>query len=251
MANAGSVGILEHMDNPDVTIIADATAAGVTWVSDSPGSATDFAKAVAAGKGLHYAGALTAVDNELLEFCGNSLMFTAQEGHAQIEILVQYSVISDVAFNFGFNDTVEDGNLPMDLSGTTLAATATAWAGIVKDFDATFDELHVAWVNGGTVGQTDSAGKVDGEKVRMEGMSLTAAQWLYMKVEMQDRGSGLGARMTFTAIDHTGKSIEKVFNTSITRSTPLCFHYAVENRDATVRNLFIRMPNWKQTIPDM
>ncbi len=252
MANVGSVGILKHIDDPSVTVIADASAAGVTWVSDSTGSGTDFVKAVAAGKGLHYAGALTAVDNELEEFNGNNLQFAAQEGHSSVEIIVQFSTIADLAFCFGFNDVAEEGNMPMELTGTTISANAGTFVGLLYDDDSTDpDNLYCVWVDGDTVGQTDSTGSVNGQAIKMSGIAPTAAQWFYMKVSMQDRGSGNGARVTFMATDHLGRSVEKVFNTTVTRSTPLCFSYAVENRDATARNLYIRFPNWEQDTPDM
>lgn len=254
MANIGSKGILKHIDDPSVTVIAAAVATGVTWVSDADGSDTDFVRAVEAGKGLHYKGVLAATNDNKIEFASNNLLFAAQEGHAAIEILVQFSVMTDIGFSFGFNDEVEDtsANMPMTNVGTTIAANSTAFVGLIYDDDSTDpDHLYCVWVNGGNVGQTDSQGRVNGELIEMEGMAPTAAKWFYMKVEMQDRGSGNGARATFLAIDHNGRSVEKVFNTSITRSTPLCFHFATQNKDATGRNIFIRSPNWEQSIPNM
>ena len=85
----------------------------------------------------------------------------------------------------------------------------------------------------------------------MVGMAPTNAKWLYMKVEMQDRGSGKGVRATFLAVDHTGKSVEKVFNTSVDRDLPLNYYLGVENRSASVHNIYIRCPSWEQTISDM
>jgi hypothetical protein len=86
----------------------------------------------------------------------------------------------------------------------------------------------------------------------MNGMAPTAAQWLYMKVEMQDRGSGNGVHATFLAVDHTGKSVCKEFNTSVDRDCPLCFYFGVENRSGSATpSIYIKSPNWKQTIADM
>lgn len=252
MANAGSMGILRHIDDPSVTVIADAVAAGVTWLSDAGGSATNFVRAVAAGKGLHYFGVMDAVDDSLLEFAGNNLQFTAQEGHPEIEILLQFEDESEHSFNFGFNDTVEDGNLPIDLSGTTLTKTADEYCGFVYDgTDATNKNLHCVWVNGGTIGQSDADGLIEGQEIRMRGIKPTDAKWLYLKVSLDDRGSGLGARATFLAVDHTGISIEKVFNTTVSRSTGLCYHLAIENRTAVGGDVFLKHNNWAQTIPDM
>lgn len=253
MANAGSVGILEHIDDPSVAIINVSVAAGKTWVTAGDGSDTPFVKAVAAGKGLHYAGALTTADNQMVEFSGNNLQFTAQEGHCQVEILAQWSLVSGLAFNFGFNDQVLEtaNSLPLELATTTISANSASFLGFVFDIDATNDKLHCGWVDDSTVGQTDSTGNVDGQAIIMEEMAPTAGQWLYMKVELDDQGSGKKARATFTAIDHNGKSDTKVFNTTLDREVPLAFYYAVENRDAVGMSMYIRMPNWAQGIPDM
>lgn len=252
MANVGSMGILRHIDDPSVTVIAAATATGVTWVSDAGGAATDFVKAVVAGKGLHYKGVMDASDNSLLEFCGNNTHFYAQEGHCEVEILIQFSAPTTHSFNFGFNDTVEDGNLPIDLSGTTLTKTAAEYCGFVYDgTDATNKNLHCVWVNGDTIGQSDADGKIEGQEIRMRGIGPTAAQWMYLKLSLDDRGSGNGARATFLAVDHTGISIEKVFNTTVSRSTGLVYHLAIENRTDDGGNVFIKHCNWAQTIPDM
>ena len=252
MANAGSRGLQQHIDDPSVTVIAAATAAGVTWVSDSTGSGTDFVKAVAAGKGLHYAGATTATDNEVVELCGNNLMFAAQEGHCSVEALIQTSTIGAHAFTFGFNDTVEEGAVAMELATDTIAATATDFVGILYDADATNLDLYAVWVVGGTVGQTSAAGSVNGKTIRLNGVTPTAAQWLYLKVELQDLGSGNGVRATFLAVDHNGKSFEKVFNiASWDRTLPLTYHLVFENRAAAVCTLFTKQNDWEQSIAGM
>jgi len=229
MANIGSKGILRHIDDPSVTVIA-----------------------VAAGKGLHYKGVLAATDNNLIEFCSNDLYFTPQEGHCEVEIMIQFEDASEHAFTFGFNDTVEDDNLPIDLSGTTLAATATEFCGFVYDgTDATNKDLHCVWVDDDSIAQADADGLVDGETIRMAGMAPTDAKWLYMKVELQDRGSGNGARATFLAVDHNGRSMERTFNTSVDRDASFCYHLAVENRTDTGGDIFIKHCNWAQSIPNM
>ena len=79
-------------------------------------------------------------------------------------------------------------------------------------------------------------------------MAPTASKWLYLKVEMQDRGSGNGVRATFLATDHNGRSVEKVFNTTVDRTTPMCFYFALEARASSQRNCYIKLPAWEQTI---
>lgn len=259
MANIGSIGILEHIDDPMITVIGDAgdsvsNMAGYTWVSDSAGSHADFIRAVAAGKGLHYIGVMAASDdNVVLEFASSGLYFTAQEGHCAVEILIQFEAASGHAFTFGFNSAVEGGVLPVDFSAaTTLTKASSDFCGFVYDgTDATYPDLHCVWVDDSSIGQSDSDGRVDGQTIRMRSMSPTSAKWLYMKVELQDRGSGNGARATFLAVDHNGYSVERTFNTSLDRDVPLCYHLGVENRSSAGGDVFIRHNNWSQSIPNM
>lgn len=253
MANMGSQGILKHIDDPAITVVGTSASTGQTWVAEGD-AGTSFVRAVAAGKGLHYAGALTAVNNEMEEFCSNNLMFTGQEGHSAVEILLQLSRVTSIAVNFGFNDEVlETGSnsLPMEIGTTTVSANSASFVGLVFDTGATSANLHCCWVDDSTVGQTDSAGKVDGKFIKMDGMAPIASKWLYMKVEMQDRGSGNGVRATFLAVDSNGRSVEKVFNTSLDRDVPLCYYLGIENRVASTASLYTKGNNWEQTIPNM
>ena len=247
MANVGSKGILEHCDNPSSTIVSATEGSTVTWAVSSDTSDTAIVRAVAAGKGLHYAGATYATDDNMLEFCSNNLNFAGQEGHCEAEVLLQLDSVSNVAFNFGFNDDVLDASnsLPAELATATWTTNAATFVGLVFDTDATNDELHAMWVDDDTDAVTPLA------DLRFKGIAPTAGKWFYMKVELDDLGSGKGLRATFLAVDHNGKSVEKAFNTTVDRDCPLCFYLGVENRSASVHNVYIRKPNWKQTIPDM
>jgi len=84
----------------------------------------------------------------------------------------------------------------------------------------------------------------------MKGMAPTASKWLYLKVEMQDRGSGKGVRATFLAVDHLGRSMEKVFDTSIDRDCQMCYYFACESR-GSANSIYLRQCNWEQTIANM
>ncbi len=246
MANIGSWGTLKHIDDPQVSIVVvDTPAAGVTWATEND-SGTDILRGVAAGKGLHYTGATASSTGDLTEFCSNDLLFTGQEGYSAVEILVQFSTVSAMAFNFGFNDDVLDAanTLPAELSGTSWTSNAATFVGFAFDTDATNDDLHCFWVNA----NTDSATAI--ANLRMIGLGLTASKWLYLKVEMQDMGSGEGARVTFSASNHSGRSLEKVFNTTVSRSTPLCYYLGVESR-GTASSIYLRNCNWEQSIPNM
>lgn len=255
MANIGPKGILRHIDNPAITILSDTAGAGKTWTTDSDASDADFARAVAVGKGLHYVGTLSANDNRMLEFCSNNLYFVVQEGHCEVEALVQFSAVDELAFNFGFNDEVlETGNttLPMEINGSdVISANSASFVGFVYDIDGTSDYLVCSWVDDSTIQQTDADGRVKGAKIKMSGMAPTAAKWLYLKVELDDRGSGNGARATFLAVDHTGLSMERTFNTTLDRDVPLCYYFGIENRGGTGMTVYTKHNNWAQTIPDM
>lgn len=247
MANVGSKGIVRYEETFALDNIGTSAGDGIAWLVSSDSGDTAPVRACAAGKGLHVSGATYATDNNLIEFSGDQLMFYGQEGHSAVEVLIQLSSAASVAFNFGFNDDqLEDSNtLPVELSGTTWTSNASTFLGFVYDTDATNDDLHCFWVNGGTDTSTSIS------DLQMTGMAPTAGKWLYLKVEMQDRGSGNGVRATFLAVDHTGKSVEKVFNTSVSRSTALCFYFGMENRSAAARTFYLKAPAWEQSIADM
>jgi len=250
MANAGSKGMFEHIDDPMVSVIADAAAANVTWVAESADGATDFQRAVAAGKGLHYHSASDTTDNDMQEFCSNDLLITGQEGQSYVEVLMQLDSVDDVAFNFGLNDTVEEvasgATLPVELSGTTFTSNASTFIGFVYDVDADNDELHCFWVDDDTDTSTAIA------SLRMIGMKPTASKWLYMRIDVQDTGSSGKLIATFLAVDHTGKSVEKRFQTTVDRDCGLCYHFSFENRaNSAATNCYIKHCNLGQSTADM
>lgn len=252
MANVGSKGIVRYEETFATDSIAGGAAGGVgsaadgiAWLGSSDAGNTPIVRAMAAARGLHASGATDATNNDAIEFSGDQLMFYGQTGHSAVEILVQFDDVTNLAFNFGFNDTVlEDATLPIELSGTTWTSNSTAFVGFVYDVNATNDELHAFWVDGGTDTSTAIA------DLRFKGIAPTNSKWLYMKVEMDDRGSGNGVRATLLAVDHTGKSVEKVFNTSVTRSTALAYYFSFENRSASIHTVYIKSPAWEQTIAD-
>lgn len=250
MAAPGSKGFYEHIDDPMVTVIATAAATGTTWVAESTNGATDFSRAVAAGKGVHYTSISDTTDNDMQEFCSNSLLFAGQDGFSYVEILMQFNSVDDIAFNFGFHDTVAEisdgGVLPVELATTSWTSTGSTFIGFVYDVDADNDDLHCFWVDD-DVDTTTAIGSL-----RMQGMAPTASKWFYMRVEMQDRGSGNGVHATFTCADHTGKSASKEFNTTVDRDCPLCYHFSFENRaNAANTTCYIKHCNYGQTTANM
>ena len=127
MANVGPTGIVRYEEKLAVDNISTAAADGIGWLTSADAADTAFARAVAAGKGLHLAGALAATDNNMIELCGDKLMFAGQEGHCAVELLIAFDVITDLAFNFGFNDAVlETSNtLPCELAAKTWVTNAS------------------------------------------------------------------------------------------------------------------------------
>jgi len=247
MANVGSKGIVRYEETFATDNIATSGADGIGWiVSSDAGSA--FARTVTAGKGLHLYGTSDTGAADRQEFVSDLAIFTGQEGHSSVEVMLQLGTITDVAFNFGFNDAVTGANniIPAKIdSGTITGQSADGFVGIIFDTEATNDELHCFWRNGAVDTTTAIA------DLRMVGMAPTAAKWLYMKVEMQDRGSGNGVRATFLAVDHNGRSVEKVFNTTVDRDCPLCYYLGVECRGTAAKNIYIKCPNWEQAIANM
>ena len=149
MANAGPKGIVRYEEKLVAANISAAVGSGIGWLTSYDGTDSPLNRAAAVGKGLHLAGALAATDNDMIELCGDTLMFAGQEGHCAVECLIAFDVITDLAFNFGFNDdNLESSNsLPCELAAKTWVTNASTFAGVVFDVDATNDELHVMWVD--------------------------------------------------------------------------------------------------------
>ena len=250
MANVGSKGIVRY-EETFATPTVGASGAGIAWVVSND-SGADFARAVNTSRGLHITGVTGATAGNMTELCGDTLMFTGQTGHSSVELLVQFDVVTNLAFNFGFNDEVlETGgsaSLPMELTTTAWASNSANFLGFAFDTAADNDDLHCCWVASNVDCATTSATLVEGKSLRMSGIAPTADKWLYLKVEMQDRGSGNGVRATFMAADHAGRSAEKVFNTTVARTTPMCFYFGLEARTTSARNCRIKCPAWEQTI---
>ncbi len=257
MANLGPIGEVVFQDffaaytvnAGSVAPLTDgAMTGGIAWVGSGDAGDTVFTRTVTAGYGIHMVGTTAATNNNMLEFNSPSLLFTGQMGHNEIEIIVAFSSLADIAFNFGFNDEVTDsGNtLPVELSTTTWTTGADTFVGFVYDTNADNDDLHVMWTDDGSDTSTAIA------NLRCTGMVPTASKWFYMKVAIDDLGSSNGAvRATFTACDHTGKTVEKIFNTTVDRDCPLCYYFGVENRTTTAKTTYIKMAGYKQSIADL
>jgi len=258
MANVGSKGIIRFEDTFAGVSVGTAligldggtnttnTSYGLAWVQTLDTGGASFTRSMTATKGLCIAGSTGTTDNALSEFSGDQLMFYGQTGFNAVEVMVQFDVATTLAFNFGFTDevTCASATLPVELGTATLVATGcTTFCGIVFDVDADNDELHCAWVDDSVV-TTKALGDL-----RMKGMTLTADKWLWMRVEMQDQGSGQPVRATFHA-GQDSKHVTKEFTTSVDRDQGLCFYFGAENRSGATHGVYIKRPAWEQTIAD-
>lgn len=245
MGKSGSVGVIKYLENFQVEHIGAAAGAGLKWVTLADGGDTVFARAGAAGKGIHAAGALAATDNNLLELCGDLLDVFGQDGYNAIEVLFMVSSIADLAFNIGFNDDVlETSNtLPAELATTAWTTNATTFIGLVYDVDADNDDMHCMWVD------DDNDSDEALANLRMQGIAPQAGKWCTARVEIKDRGAGKGVRGTFT-FSCEGKTATKEFNTSVDRDAGLCPYMGFENRAATAHNIYIKYIALEQSIAD-
>ncbi len=254
MANTGSRGIAKYIDFFAADTVAGGSAGGdgsaadgIAWIGSSFTGDTPFARAVSAGRGIHLTSATDTTNNDTVEIASDALMFTAQEGYCMVEILFQQTSIADVAWNFGFNDTwlesAHAGTLPVELSTATWTTTSTDFCGLAYDTNATNDEVHCMWVSGGVDTTTALA------SLRMNGAVPVASKWMYARVELQDQGSGYSPIATFL-FEVDGKTFEKRFQTTMTRSTPLCLYFGFENRTTTAKTFYTKMLGWEQTISD-
>ena len=242
MANVGSKGIVRYVE----TLASDTIGSGdgTAWAVTSD-AGTTFARAVNTARGLHVYGTSDTGSADRQEFTSDVALFTGQTGHSSVEVMLMLGTITNVAFNFGFNDAVTGANsiIPAKIVTDTITGqSANAFLGIIFDTGADNDELHCFWRESAVDTTTSIA------DLRMVGMAPTASKWLYLKVEMQDRGSGNGVRATFLAVDHKGRSVEKVFNTSVGRTRPFYYYLGVENRTSSARTAYIKLPCWEQTI---
>jgi len=260
MANVGKTGVIKYTEN-FATINLGTGLAGIPAGSITSGQGTDtyglgwiqnictgntaFARTFSATKGLHWAGSLDATDNDRVEIMSDQLMFYAQAGFIAVDCLLQLDNAGSMEVAFGFNstNTGSASTLPVELNTTTWASTGSTFVGLVDDFDATNFEWHCFWVDD-DVDTTESLANL-----RMQGASLVADKWCYLRVELQDRGSGNGARATFH-VEQDGKTFEKVFNTTVDRDAGLCWYLGIQNKSATARGVFVTAPGWEYSIPD-
>ncbi len=257
MANSGMTGIVCYTDplmgvtigtaliGLDSGTLVNNTLYGVNWIQSIDTGDTSFTVSQSAALGNHLAGSQAGTDNNLIEFNSIKTMFYGQQGFTAVDLMVRFDAVANMTFNFGFHDDVTESSaaIPVELSTTTWASTASTFLGFVFDTQATDDELHCFWVDD----DTDTV--VPLGDLRCKGMALTADKWLYMRVEMQDQGSGKPVRATFHAA-HDGKTITKEFTTTVDRDQALCYYFGCQATSTTARGIFLKAPGWEQSISD-
>lgn len=215
---------------------------GVAWLTTGDTGDTVFARAAARGS-LTAQGATAATDDNLVEIGHDLLAFRGQDGHMWLEARVQLDVVTNVAFNVGFNDDAsEDSNtLPAELATVTFTSNAATFIGFVFDVDATNDNVHAFWVD------DDSDTTEALADLRFTGLAPTAARWMTMRVDLWDRGAGNGLRAELWVQDDTTGGIrylEKRFNTTVDRDALLTPYIGFENRSATAHVMDIDYIYW-------
>lgn len=228
MAYKGSKGTVEFFDDFHENNIATTTAAGVRWLNSSDAGNTAFAVTPAL-LGMVAQAATDATDDDMCEIAHAVLGWSGQNGQLGMETRVRVSVgaIGSIAFTVGFNDdALEDSNtLPVELATATFTSNAASFAGVVFDADATNQDFHVFWVDD-TVNSSEALADL-----RMTASLPVISRWYVITVVLDDRGTGLGLRGTFTVEDEiSGLFSQKVFNTSLDRDALLTPHIAFENR---------------------
>lgn len=167
-----------------------------------------------------------ATDGDAAQLAGNA-QWRVQDGSLRLEARVQTDVVTTLAQFIGFTDaTSETDTIPMTLSGTTFTTTATTAVGFLFDTEATNDNWHAMWVDD----DVDSSEAI--ADLRFSGVAPVAATYYTYIVELQDRGSGLGARAVFSIIDNNGKMYQKTFTTNIDRDAALVPYIGHENHGA-------------------
>lgn len=223
-------------DEFDMDNISTAVADGIRWLVSSDAGNTAFA--VGANRGSFTAqGATDATDDDMVEIGHALIGWRGQDGHMWMEARVQLDVVTNVAFNMGFNDDqLEDSNtLPMEV-GTALTSNAATWVGIVYDTDTTDpDVCRGTFVDD----DIDDARAIADMRLRTGGDSgasftPTAARWFTCRVDLWDRGAGNGLRAEYSIVDDsTGTRYFNTVNSSVDRDALLTPHFAFENRSAT------------------
>lgn len=233
MALGTSKGRIEVFDDFDADRIGTAAGNGIVFLNSSDGGDTAFdLNAGFAGEGSARA-ATAATDDNMVELAHGLLMWLPQND-PWMEVRMQLDVITNVAFNVGFNDdALDDSNtLPVELATVTFTSNSSTWVGLLYDVDATNDDIHSFWVDD----DGDSATAI--ADLRHTGIVPVAGAYGVYRVELF-RGSSLTAAaiaQTHVMPDDGADSARmssKRFTSTVDGNAALTPHVGFENRTAS------------------
>lgn len=234
-----STEILEFFDYDNINTSA---ANGIRWLVSGDSSDTAFV-ATAAVEGPYAMGTLKNTNDNMIDIGHSLVTWCPQHGNLIMEVMFELDVITEVAFNVGFNDdALDDSNtLPVELASTAFTVNAATFIGLVFDTDADNDEFHSFWVDDSTDTTVSIA------NLRMHA-APTAGEWGIYKVELTDAGASNQAVATLTFIDHLGRGYTKQFNSTVDREALLTPYIGVENRASTAHIPKIKYIHVKKSI---
>lgn len=231
-------GLKRILGDFDHDNIGTAAGNGIRWLNSSDAGDTAF-DIVAATQGGVARGATAATDDNLIELSHGLVAWRGQDGVLGMEVRAQLDVVTNVAFNIGFNDdALEDSNtLPVELATVTFTRNANDFVGFVFDVDATNDDVHVIWTDDSALTSTAIA------SLRYTGLGPLAGIYASYRIELQDAGAGnqLVTLLTFvrkTAAAAAATGHQKRFST-LDRDQLLVPYTGWENRTATAHQVTI------------
>lgn len=232
MSYTGSRGFVEVFDDFDHDSIGTSAGDGITWFNSSDAGNTAFAQnaGVVGGEGTAQA-ATDTTDDDMCELAHGSLMWY---GHldAMMEVRMQMDIVTNVAWNVGFNDdALEDSNtLPVELATASWTTNSTTWTGFVYDVDATNKQIYAFWVDD----DNDSSQAIG--DLRFKTAAPVAATYGMFHLALY-RGtsatSGVISEYTVQPDETVEASYQKRFSNTIDGNSAQTPHIGFENRSGT------------------
>lgn len=236
MPNDGPRGYIERLYTFDYDCIGTAAGDGIIFVNSSDTGDTAFAATALQGGGVAR-GTTTTTDDNMIELSHISANHRAQDGMMAMEVRAYLDVITNVAFNIGWNDEALEGanTLPVELATATFTRNGVTSALLLYDTDASAVNtvLVPVWEDDSVMMNETVAAN------RFSGIAPVASQYFTARVELWDRGAGNGARATFMIGKDSASSSSgvKEFNTTVDRDALLAPHTSWENRSGTAHQV--------------
>lgn len=238
MPNDGSIGVVEKLYTFEYDNIGTAAGDGIVFLNSSDTGDTAFAATALRGGGVAR-GTTTTTDDNMLELSRGGANYRADDGMMSMEVRAFLDVVTNVAFNIGWNDEALEGanTLPVELATSTFTRNGVTSALIVYDSDASaVNTVFVPAWEDDSVMMSDTVAST-----RFTGIAPVAAEYFTARVELWDRGASNSARGVFMVGRNNAASTSgvKEFNTSVDRDALLAVHTSWENRSATAHQVNI------------